>query len=115
MSTRPGRTNGRLYCCEADGQALFTVDCYREGKSWYTAEGRVLKNFLTELFHESPNVKQARLIVPAQNIRVFFTMRDGTATAVYGEPIEGPRNADRRTRKSDSKNTFESPNLGGKQ
>lgn len=113
-ATQPGRTKARLYCCEASGDTLFTVDCYREGQCWYTAEGRVLKNFLTELFHESPSVKLARLIIPAQNLRVFFALKDGSATATYAEPLEGPQ-FEKRVHKSEGTNTYETPNLGEKQ
>ena len=111
--TRPGRTLGRLYCCEAKGGSLFDIKIYREGNSWYTDTGRVLKTFLTEMFHESPNVKFARAVIPAQNRVVWFRLVDGTARPTYQEPIEKPVEEYKDPKRSDCTVTFNKPNLGG--
>lgn len=108
--TKPGRTNGRLYCCESDGGSLFDIKIYREGNSWYTETGRLLKTFLTEMFHESPNVKFARAVIPAQNRIVWFRLVSGTAKATYEEPLEKTDVPD--TRMSTAKVTYTKPNLG---
>jgi hypothetical protein len=108
--TRLGRTNGKLFCCEADGGSLFDVKIYREGNSWFTDTGRLLKTFLTEMFHESSNVKFARAVIPAQNRIVWFRLVNGTAKATYEEPLERPDVPD--TRRSTAKATYTKPNLG---
>lgn len=109
-----GRTLGKLYCCEANGGSLFDVKIYREGNAWYTETGRLLKTFLTEMFHESYNVKFARAVIPAQNRVVWFRLVDGTAKATYDEPLERPEEAP-DTRRSTAKTTFTQPNVGAKQ
>lgn len=108
--TRPGRTNGRLYCCEAKGDALFDIKIYREDNAWYTETGRLLKTFLTEMFHESPNVKFARAVIPTQNRSVWFRLVNGTAKATYEEPLEKPGAPD--TRRSTATATYSKPNVG---
>ena len=111
--TQPGRTNGKLYCCEANGDALFDIKIYREGNSWFTETGRLLKTFLTEMFHESYNVKFAKAVIPAQNRVVWFRLVNGTARATYEETLEKPQAPD--TRRSTGKTTFTNPNVGAKQ
>jgi hypothetical protein len=111
--TRPGRTNGRLYCCEANGGSLFDVKIYREGNAWYTESGRLLKSFLTEMFHESSNVKFARAVIPTQNRIVWFRLVNGTAKATYEEPLERPEVPD--TRRSTAMTTYSKPNVGARQ
>lgn len=114
-TTRPGRTNGKLYCCEAKGGSLFDISIYREGNAWYTEAGRLLKTFLTELFHESSNVKFARAVIPAQNRIVWFKLVNGSAKATYEEPIEKPEEMELDTRMSAMTAQYVTPNLGGKQ
>jgi hypothetical protein len=108
--TKPGRTNGKLYCCEANGGSLFDIKIYREGNSWFTETGRLLKTFLTEMFHESYNVKFARAVIPAQNRIVWFRLVNGTAKATYEEELEKTEVPD--TRRSTVKTTYTKPNLG---
>ena len=110
--TQPGRTNGKLFCCEANGGALFDVKIYREGNSWYTESGRLLKTFLTEMFHESYNVKFAKAIIPAQNRIVYFRLIDGEAKATYEEQLKKSDAPD--TRRSSAKTTYTKPNIGAK-
>lgn len=111
--TQPGRTNGKLYCCEANGDALFDIKIYREGNSWFTETGRLLKTFLTEMFHESSNVKFARAVIPTQNRSVWFRLVNGTARATYEEPLQRLEAPD--VRRSTAKTTYAKPNVGANQ
>lgn len=119
MSTlKQGRTNGRLFCCEASGYPLFNIKIYREGTGWYTETGRNLMLFMTEMFHESPNVKFAKAVIPTQNRVVYFRMIAGSAKPTYEEPLQRDDKplVERPKRKKQPQTTsYEQPNLGAKQ
>lgn len=87
QDSRLGRTTGKVYFCDSEGEPLWTDKIWKDDNGWHISKGQHLLTFCTETFNECPNVKVIKLVMPSQNRTIYLGCKDGSAVPTHIETI----------------------------